>query len=36
LQKEANAPELFNAKSETKQEKELAITIDERLELQDQ
>jgi tetratricopeptide (TPR) repeat protein len=32
LQREANAPELFNAKSETKQEKELAITIDERLE----
>ena len=32
LQKSANAPELFNAKSETKQEKELTNTIDERLE----
>jgi tetratricopeptide (TPR) repeat protein len=32
LQKEANAHELFNEKSETKQDKELAITIDERLE----
>ena len=37
VQKVANAPDLFNAKSETKQEKELAITIDERLgELADQ
>jgi len=32
IQKATNAPDLFNAKSETKQEKELAITIDERLE----
>ncbi len=32
LQKSAKAPDLFHAKSETKQEKELAITIDERLE----
>ena len=32
LQKAANVPDLFNEKSETKQEKELAIKIDERLE----
>lgn len=32
LQKSANAPELFNEKSETKQEKELTNTIDKRLE----
>lgn len=32
LQKSAKVPDLFHAKSETKQEKELAITIDERLE----
>jgi len=31
LQKAPNVPELFNTKSETKQEKELAVSIDERL-----
>jgi tetratricopeptide (TPR) repeat protein len=31
LQKAANAPDLFNEKSETKQEKELAVSIDESL-----